>query len=223
MIVVVSIVTTVIFVILVIFVKLNIFWIPVWTAVLRPLGRLFISSGCSMAHRSSSLSLSSLSSSSSSSSSSPSSLFLYLIVINVIIMILIMICFFSPQVTDIDMLRYYSSRGQKGQSRASNFGRKGGRVSNLGEPERLAQSVVLGLQFWVGAKHFREGRMEVRPENVKLRGNKLWFPGLLLRLPAPHLQQHLPDPRGRQVHRHSHQVSVFLWSQIKVTSVFTFF
>ena len=63
--------------------------------------------------------------------------------------------------TDIDMLRYYSSRVHKGPSlrgRALNFGGKG---SKLGDPEKLAQSVVLGLQFWVGAKHFREGRMEV--------------------------------------------------------------
>ena len=29
------------------------------------------------------------------------------------------------------------------------------------DPQKLAQSAVLGLQFWVGAKHFREGRMEV--------------------------------------------------------------
>ena len=73
----------------------------------------------------------------------------------------------SKQVTDIDMLRYYSSRVQKRpnlRGKGSNFGRKdsgGAGGSNLGDPEKLAQSMVLGLQFWVGAKHFREGRMEV--------------------------------------------------------------
>ena len=65
------------------------------------------------------------------------------------------------QVTDIDMLRYYSSRVQKRPSQRG----KGGKWSESGgkgkNPEGLAQSVVLGLQFWVGAKHFRDGRMEV--------------------------------------------------------------
>ena len=71
----------------------------------------------------------------------------------------------SKQVTDIDMLRYYSSRVQKGpnlRGQGSNLDLGGaGGGSNLGDPEKLAQSMVLGLQFWVGAKHFREGRMEV--------------------------------------------------------------
>ena len=67
------------------------------------------------------------------------------------------------QVTDIDMLRYYSSRVQKGPSQRRKGSNLGGKWSESGgkNPEGLAQSVVLGLQFWVGAKHFRDGRMEV--------------------------------------------------------------
>ena len=97
------------------------------------------------------------------------------------------------QVTDIDMLRHYSSRGQKKpniRSQGPNIGR---------DPQKLAQSAVLGLQFWVGAKHFREGRMEVRAKDEEKKSYLLIFKGVLFCLLATHIQHQFLDPCGGKV------------------------
>ena len=97
------------------------------------------------------------------------------------------------QVTDIDMLRHYSSRGKKKpniRSQGPNIGR---------DPQKLAQSAVLGLQFWVGAKHFREGRMEVRAKDEEKKCDQLIFKGVLFCLFATHIQHQFVDPCGGKV------------------------